>query len=89
MFAVPHSWPIIVNNANLMALAKNMLIEGSFAPIFPIKIDTCGRCINENVSDVLKSFVALGADYFTFGGNYFPSAANLYPLMNQGKKSHG
>ena len=37
----------------------------------------------------LQAFVALGADYFTFGGNYFPSAANLYPLMNQGKKSHG
>ena len=37
----------------------------------------------------LKAFVALGADYFTFGGNYFPSAANLYPLMNQGKKFYG
>ena len=58
-FEVPRSWPIIVDNANLMALANNMLIEGSFAPIFPIKIDIWWLAINENEDVFLKDFAFL------------------------------
>ena len=53
---MPRSGPIIVDNGIFCVSGITTLIGGSFAPIFPIKIDTCGRAINENVGDVLKSF---------------------------------
>ena len=47
---------IKVYNANLMASAINLMIEGSFAPIFPIKIDTWWLAINKNEGGFLKDF---------------------------------
>ena len=72
MFAVAKSWPIIVDNANLIASANNMLIGASFAPIFAIKIDTCRLAINENEDIFLKDFafwwLYFRAAKFYFGG---------------------
>ena len=47
------------DNAILLTFYINMLIEGSFAPIFPIKIDTCRLSINENADGLLKDFAFL------------------------------
>ena len=66
MFAVAKSWPIIVDNANLIASANNMLIGASFAPIVSMKIVTCWLDINKNEETFFKDC--------SFGGPHFQAA---------------